>query len=78
MDEIIDFFNTSHHFEHLGLGFLLGLFSDTFYCAEFSSICVGSALEVKDYKWGGEFDFIDLLLVILGGNVGFILRTLMI
>ena len=76
MNAIIDFLKDSHHFEHLVAGLFIGFFSDSWYCAEYCSFGIGTAVEVKDYKWGGVFDFVDMLLVVIGGNIGYIFRTL--
>lgn len=64
----------SNRWKHLLGGLLIGAFANSIYCAAYGTIGVASALELKDYLWEKKWDWIDWLLTVLGGAVGYLLR----
>ena len=64
----------SNRWKHLVCGVLAGFGANSWYCAEYTICGVAGALELKDKLWGGKFDWIDLALTILGGNIGYTIR----
>lgn len=74
MKKILSWFKASNRWKHLGGGFVVGAFSDSTYCAIYSSFLVGAAMEFKDRTWGGNADWIDLLLTWAGGLAGWAAR----
>lgn len=76
--KILKWFLESNRWKHLAGGFIIGLFSDDFYCASYASACVGGAMEFKDYQWGGKPDWVDFALTVAGGLIGYGLRFLVL
>jgi hypothetical protein len=73
---IIDWFLQSHRWQHLIFGTLIGLGSNGWYIAAYIGVCVGGALEFKDWQWGGKPDWVDFLLTACGVILGYIIRVL--
>lgn len=78
MNKIINWFKESNRWKHFLGGFLVGLFSNTTFCAAYITIGVASALEFKDRQWGGSWDWIDWGLTVCGGALGFLTRLSLI
>lgn len=74
MKKIIAWLNESHRLNHLGGGFLIGILSDTNYCAALAGIGVAGALELKDKLWDGKWNWIDFGLTIAEVAVGRLIR----
>lgn len=74
--KFIDWFMDSNRYKHFLGGMGIGLLSDDVYCATLSGIGVASALEFKDWQWGGKWDWIDLSMTVLGTALGFGIRCL--
>lgn len=78
MNKLITWLTTSNRHLHLLGGVLIGLFADGLYCVAYAVILTASALEFKDIRWGGRWDWIDWLMTILGGALGFGLQSLIL
>lgn len=74
MNKILSWFKESNRWKHLTGGLIIGAFSDSLYCAIYSSFLTGAALEFKDQSYGGKCDWIDLLLTWGGGLAGWWIR----
>lgn len=74
MKKLINWFKESNRGKHLGLGFLVGLGADDWYCAGYVGAGVSGALEFKDKLWGGKWDWIDFTLTYVGVMSGYCLR----
>lgn len=70
MKKVIKWIKTSNRWKHLVGGLLIGLGSDSWYCALYAGIGVAAALELKDRLWGSQWDWIDLSLTVTGAVVG--------
>ena len=64
----------SNRWKHLVGGILIGAGANTVYCAAYAGIGVASALEFKDKLWGGQWDWIDWSLTVLGVVIGYASR----
>lgn len=78
MKKIISWLRESNRSKHLAYGALVGLCANDWYCAECVGVGVAGALEFKDKQWGGKWDWIDFALTVLGVNVGFLLRWIVL
>lgn len=74
MNKLITWLKESHRLNHLGGGFLIGLLSNSNYCAALAGCGVAAALELKDKLWGGKWDWIDFALTVAGVAVGRLIR----
>lgn len=74
MEKILAWLNASNRMKHLVGGFLIGLFADDLYCAEYAGVGVAAALELKDKLWGGKPDWIDFSITVIGVNIGYGIR----
>lgn len=70
MKKIIEWLSASNRWKHLVGGFLIGFGSDDWYCTLYSSAGVAVALELKDKMWGGQWDWTDLSLTVIGAVAG--------
>lgn len=70
MNKIIKWFKESNRFKHLGLGCLVGLGADSWYCAAYVGAGVAGAMEFKDRQWGGKWDWLDFALTYAGVIAG--------
>lgn len=70
MKNIINWLKESNRSKHLIGGILIGLGADDIYCAAYAGIGVAGALELKDKLWGGEPDWIDFAITVLGVAIG--------
>ncbi|MFI3293750.1 MAG: hypothetical protein SNI70_09565 [Rikenellaceae bacterium] len=76
--KILDWFKESSRWKHAVGGFVIGVSSDSNYCAALSSLVAAGCLEYKDKAWGGEWDWIDFGLTVAGGVVGRVIRMILI
>jgi len=76
MKKIIKWFLKSHRWQHLLLGILIGLGSNSWYCTEYVALGISGALEFKDYKYNQGWDWIDFSLTFIGVNLGYLIRYL--
>ncbi|MEG2599832.1 MAG: hypothetical protein RSA66_10215 [Muribaculaceae bacterium] len=63
-------FKTSNRWKHVLGGVLIGICSDSTYCAVYTSVIAGGCLELKDKLHSNKWDWIDFWLTIAGGSVG--------
>lgn len=78
MGTIVSWLKESNHYKHLLYGIIIGVGSDNWYCAEYTGIGIASALELKDKMHGGKFDWVDLSLTVIGVNIGFGVKFIII
>lgn len=71
MKKLVDWFKESDRWKHLLGGYAIGVGSDDVYCAIYAGGLVGCAMEYKDKAWGGDWDWIDAVLTLLGSILGF-------
>ena len=76
MKKIIAWLKESHRWQHLAGGLVIGLASDSTYCAAFAGLGIASALEFKDKACGGKWDWIDWALTVGSVSVGRLIRVL--
>lgn len=73
----MSWFTESNRWKHGVGGFILGLLSLGFwYTALLSGLAVSSALELKDKLWGGEWDWTDWIITVLGCCLGYSLSLI--
>ena len=70
----IDWLKTSHHWHHLVGGMVIGMLANGWYCTELTGCGVAAALELKDKLHGGKWDMTDMMLTIVGANIGHALQ----
>ncbi len=73
---ILDWLKSSNRWRHLAGGFLIGSFSDSYYCSLYASTLSAACLEYKDKAHGGKWDWVDFGLTVAGAIVGQIIRVL--
>lgn len=76
MKKVINWLKESNRLKHLGGGVIIGLGADSGYCAAYAGVGVASALELKDRLWGGQWDWIDWTLTVVGVIVGRLIHNL--
>lgn len=69
-----NWFTESNRYKHFIGGAIIGLGSDSFYCAGYAGIGVASALEFKDKSWGGKWDWLDWGCTVVGVALGYGIR----
>lgn len=74
MKKIITWLKESHRLSHFGGGFIIGILSNTNYCAALAGCGVAGALELKDRLWGGKWEWLDFGLTLAGVTVGRLIR----
>ena len=77
MYKVITWLKTSNRWKHLVGGLIIGLASDSTYCAALAALGIASALEFKDKAWGGKWDWIDWGLTISGTLVGRLIHIIL-
>lgn len=76
MKKIIAWLKESHRWQHLAGGLVIGLASDSTYCAAFAGLGIASALEWTKLG-GGKWDWIDWSLTLAGVFVGRLIRIIL-
>ena len=76
MKEIIKWFKESNRWKHLVGGMVLGLVSDSWYCATLVGATAGGCLELKDKAHSNNWDWIDFGLTVGGALLGRCLHVL--
>ena len=66
MKNIFQWLKHSNRLIHLACGYAIGVCSDSAYCGIYAGFIAASSLEFKDKSWGGEWDWIDWGLTVLG------------
>lgn len=72
--KILNWFKESNRWKHLLGGTIIGLGSNSIYCAAYAGLGISSALELKDKLWGGKWDWIDWTLTVVGVAIGYLIR----
>ena len=75
MNKIFKWMGDSNRWKHLVGGILIGMGSNSLYCAAYAGIGVASALELKDKLWGGKIDVIDWAMTVIGVALGYTSRV---
>ena len=70
MYNVIIWLKTSNRWKYLVGGLIIGLASDSTYCAAFAGLGIASAIEFIDNSCGGKWDWIDWGLTLAGTFVG--------
>ena len=78
MGRIKEWLEKSNRWKHLVGGIAVGFGADDWYCCEYAGIGIAGALEFKDWQWGGKPDVVDFLLTVVGANIGYLLRYLLV
>jgi len=78
MKKLWDWLNSSNRLKHFGLGMVVGLGADDWYCAAYTGAGVAGALEFKDWQWGGKPDVIDFLFTVAGVLLGYLIKSLVL
>ena len=73
---MIDFIKESNRWKHFIGGIVIGCGADSLYCAAYAGIGVAAALELKDKLHGGECDWVDFSVTIVGVSVGYSILVL--
>lgn len=74
--QMFNWLKESNRWKHLLGGAILGLVSESWYCAILVGASVGAALEFKDKAHGGKWDWIDSAMTLLGALLGYGARYL--
>ena len=74
LKKILNWFKESNRWKHLLGGIIIGLGSNSIYCAVYVGLGISSALELKDKLWGGKWDWIDWTLTVVGVAIGYLIR----
>lgn len=72
--KIFNWIAESNRWKHLLLGVAIGAVANDAYCAFLTGACTAGAMEVKDKRLGGKFDWIDFGLTMAGVVVGHLIR----
>lgn len=75
--KVFKWLKASNRWKHLVGGLLIGLGADCWFCACYTGVGVGAALELKDVLWGGSWDWKDLALTAGGAVVGHLIRAVL-
>ena len=78
MRKIINWFKDSHRWQHLLLGILVGLGTNSLYCSLYCGAGIAGALEFKDVQHKCKWDWIDFGLTYFGVVLGYCLKLLFI
>lgn len=76
-----DFFiwiGDSNRYKHFLYGVIIGLLANSWYSANYAGAFVAGAMELKDKLYGGKPDFVDFILTVIGFNIGYLIRFLIV
>lgn len=76
MKKVITGLKASHRWQRVVGGLIIGLLSDSNYCAAIYGLVGASYLEVKDKLLGGKWDWVNWALTVGGVIVGRLIRVL--
>lgn len=76
--DFIIWISDSNRYKHLLYGVIIGLLANSWYSANYAGVFVAGAMELKDKLWGGKPDFVDFILTVIGFNIGYLIRFLII
>lgn len=68
--KLYNWLKESNRWVHLLGGFLIGFGANSIYCAAYTGLGIASTLELKDHMWGGEWDWTDWTLTVVGVAIG--------
>jgi len=71
MNKIIKFLKESNHLAHFAAGIIIGLISFNLWTAILASSCAAGAAEAKDRIYSNKWDWVDFLVTVGGGLIGF-------
>ena len=74
---MLKWFIESNRWKHFTFAVCIGLFADSWYCAEYTGVGVASALEFKDKQHGNKWDWIDWLCTVAGATIGYAVRYIL-
>ena len=74
--KIINWILQSNRYKHLLYGILIGLLSNSWYATEYCAVFTAGALELKDKLYGGKPSWVDFIITVIGFNIGFAIRLL--
>ena len=77
MKKLIFWLKESDRYKHLIGGFLIALITFNPIYALYSSILAASCLEFKDKQWGGEWDWQDWIITVVGGVLAMVLLIIL-
>lgn len=70
MKKLIKWLCVSNRWKHLVGGLIIGIFAFGWFTAMYAGVLTAGALEYKDRAHGGEWDWIDFALTVVGAFVG--------
>lgn len=76
MRKIFIWLKQSNLLKHFAGGYVIGVCSDSTYCGMYAGVIAASSLEFKDKSLGGEWDWIDWGLTVLGAALGSVTKLL--
>lgn len=76
MRKIFIWLKQSNRLKHFAGGYVIGVCSDSTYCSMYAGVIAASSLEFKDKSLGGEWDWIDWGLTVLGAALGSVTKLL--
>lgn len=76
MRKIFIWLKQSKLLKHFAGGYVIGVCSDSTYCGMYAGVIAASSLEFKDKSLGGEWDWIDWGLTVLGAALGSVTKLL--
>lgn len=76
MRKIFIWLKQSNRLKHFVGGYVLGVCSDSTYCGMYAGVIAASLLEFKNKSLGGEWDWIDWGLTVLGAALGSVTKLL--
>lgn len=75
MNTVIEWFKASNRWRHLIYGMVVGIGSNSWYCAAYAGAGIAGALEFKDWQWGGKWDWVDFSLTVVGVMAGYMAQS---
>lgn len=76
MRKIFIWLKQSNRLKHFAGGYVIGVCSDSTYCGLYAGVIAASSQEFKDKSLGGEWDWIDWGLTVLGAALGSVTKLL--
>lgn len=74
MKKFIEWFSASIRWRYYVGGCLIGFGFDDWYCALYAGLGIAAALELKNKRWGGKWDWDNLWLTAIGAVTGQLIR----
>ncbi len=70
MNKLLTWHKASNRWKHIAGGAAIGMLADTPGCALLAGGAAAGSLELKDRQWGGQWDWIDFSLTLVGAAIG--------